>query len=133
MNGRMKWIYTKRRNIFQELIRASGNLKGSGRRGASTGVQEGARYRPREVTASRKWRPSVRSPNDKCVLPGSIECASENAVLREYNGGIDIALRTTACNFVFGRVSSVRVASRTDKSHPRLASTVGAELENRSI
>ena len=32
MNGRMKWIYTKRRNIFQELIRASGNLKGRGRR-----------------------------------------------------------------------------------------------------
>jgi len=42
-------------------------------------VQEGAGYRPREVTASRKWRPSARSPNDKCVLLGSIECSGERA------------------------------------------------------
>lgn len=40
MNGRIKWIYTKRRNIFQELIRASGNLKGSDRKGAARSAGE---------------------------------------------------------------------------------------------
>lgn len=40
MNGRIKWIYTKRRNIFQELIRASGNLKGSDRKGTARRVGE---------------------------------------------------------------------------------------------
>lgn len=85
MNGRIKWIYTKRRNIFQELIRASGNLKGSDGKGATECGGGG-----RDIDRG-KWQP-LESGNPRRAFPTTNVCyqdqlnASENAVLRGHNG-----------------------------------------------
>lgn len=109
MNGRMKWIYTKRRNIFQELIRASGNLKGGRESGGGEGASEISTAASDSL--SRNAPPTTNARVQQDQLNASL---AEDASWR--NGEIDVVPKThPALVILRSRVSLERGTTATGR------------------